>query len=55
VAISGVLKSTIARVIQQQEKLQDGHYAMDNRELPINGSVKVRIQLLKGPSIMVLS
>jgi hypothetical protein len=47
--ITGVPKSTTACIIQQQEKLRDGHYAMDNGELPKNGSVKVRIQMLKRP------
>jgi hypothetical protein len=29
----------------------NGHYATDNRELPKNGSMKVRIQMFKRPSI----
>jgi hypothetical protein len=29
----------------------NGHYAMDKRDLPKNGSVEVRIQMLKRPSI----
>jgi uncharacterized protein YcnI len=50
--ITGVLKFTIAHVTLQQEKLQmDGHYAMATMEIPKNGSVKVRIQMLKTPSI----
>jgi hypothetical protein len=50
--ITGVLKSSIARAIQQKEKLQCGHYAMDNRKLPKNGSVKVRMLTLKRSSIV---
>jgi hypothetical protein len=49
--ITVVPKSTIAHVTQQQEKLHDGHYATDNRELPKKGRVKVRNQVLKRLSI----
>jgi hypothetical protein len=42
--ITGVPKSAITSVSQQQEKLRD-------RELPKNGSVKIRIQMLKRSAI----
>jgi hypothetical protein len=50
--ITAVPKSTIAHVIQPQENCEmNGHCTMDKMELPKNGSMKVRIQLLKRPSI----
>jgi hypothetical protein len=53
--ITGVLKSTTAHVTLQQEKLQmDGHYDMPTMELHKNGSVKVRIQMLKRPQSVIL-
>jgi ABC-type ATPase involved in cell division len=45
VEIVGVLKFTILQVIQQQDKAQDGHYAIDNKDLAKNRSVKIRIQI----------
>jgi hypothetical protein len=50
--ITGVPKSTIARIIQQQINCEmNGHYMKDNREFSKSGSMKVRIQMLKRPSV----
>jgi hypothetical protein len=45
VEIIGVPKFTIIQVIQQQEKVRDGHYAIDNKDFPRNRNMKVRIQI----------
>jgi hypothetical protein len=36
VEIIGVLKFTIVKVVQQQDKVQNGHYAIDNKDLAKN-------------------
>jgi hypothetical protein len=51
--ITGVPKSIITCVLQQQEELRnEWTYSTDSRELPTNGSVKVKIQMLKWLSII---
>jgi hypothetical protein len=45
VEIIGVPKFTIVQVIQQQDKVQNGHYAIDNKDLAKNRKVKLRIQI----------
>jgi hypothetical protein len=50
--ITGVPKSTVASICSSKRNCEmNGHYAKDNRKFPQNGSVKVRIQMLKRPSI----
>jgi hypothetical protein len=44
VEIIGVPKFTIVQVIQQQDKVQDGHYTIDNKDLAKNRNMKVTIQ-----------
>jgi hypothetical protein len=41
----GVPKFTIVQVIQQQDKVRDGHYAIDNKDLAKNRNVKVKIRI----------
>jgi hypothetical protein len=45
VEIIGVPTFTIVQVIQQQDKVRDGHYAIVNKDLAKNRNVKVRIQI----------
>jgi hypothetical protein len=40
-----VEKFTIVQDIQQQDKVRDGYYFIDNKDLVKNRSVKVRIQI----------
>jgi hypothetical protein len=45
VKIIGMPKFTIVQVIQQQDKVRDGHYTINNKVLAKNRNVKVRIQI----------
>jgi hypothetical protein len=47
-------KFTVLQVIHQQDKVRDGHYAIDNKDLAKNRNVKVRIQIKRGPKRVVL-
>jgi hypothetical protein len=54
VEIIGLPKFTIVQVIQQQDKLQDGHYTIDNNDLAKNRNEKVRIQIFRSRKPVVL-
>jgi hypothetical protein len=45
VEIIGVPKFAVVEVIQQQDKVRDGHYAIENKDLARDRNVKVRIQI----------